>query len=873
MTTYFVATDGNNSTGNGSRETPWKSINKAVREASPGDEIIVRAGTYNEAVSIGKSGTAGNYLTIRSEDYGTAKIVPPANSAGITIDGNYVKVIGFEVSGSDLTGIRGSGVHHVEVLHNVVHDNVNDGIFLGRGDYWLIEGNVVYGNAAAGGSSGIHLKAAYNITGNNTDTNFRIIVRDNAAYGNERQWGAMTDGNGIILDDFNNTQVPELPPYTKTTLVAGNIAYANTGRGIQVAWSDHATIRDNVAFHNNADARSGLWRGELSNMGTSHTTWVGNVAVSNSVGADNPAIANVSFVDMPPNTNVIWTGNLTFNGTVGFQSVYTNNGNIRPTAAQNQLGVDPHLTAGAVVGMGSQVTTPPDGMFYNDPDPDDPDPQIVYNLIGGTSGNDVLIGGAGHDSIVGAQGHDSLVGNGGHDILVGGNGIDTLVGGDGNDTFVYGHHSTANNGDVIADFANGDVIDLSGMDANIWPAAPGNQDFAFIGANAFSGTAGELRYAGGVLSGDVNGDGTRDFFITIANNYALGVSDMLGVELGNTDPDDPDDPGDPGGGYSMLGGTPGNDVLIGGAGRDSIVGAGGHDSLVGNGGDDILIGGNGIDTLVGGAGKDTFVYGHHSTANNGDVIADFANGDVIDLSGMDANIWPAAPGNQDFAFIGANAFSGTAGELRYAGGVLSGDVNGDGTRDFFITIANNYALGVGDMLGVELGSADPGDPDEPDEPGDPGGGYRMLGGTSGNDVLIGGAGRDSIIGANGHDSLVGNGGDDILIGGNGIDTLVGGAGKDTFVYGHHSTANNGDVIADFANGDVIDLSGMDANIWPAAPGNQDFAFIGANAFSGTAGELRYAGGVLSGDVNGDGNRDFFITIANNYALDAADLIL
>lgn len=176
MTTYFVATDGNNNTGNGSSETPWKSINWAVRNAGPGDEIIVRGGTYNEAVTIAKSGTAGNYLTIRSEEYGTAKIVPPANSAGITIDANYVKVIGFDVGGSDLSGIRGSGVHHVEVLHNIVHDNVADGIFLGRGDYWLVEGNVVYGNAAAGGSSGIHLKAAYNITGNTTDTDYRIVV-------------------------------------------------------------------------------------------------------------------------------------------------------------------------------------------------------------------------------------------------------------------------------------------------------------------------------------------------------------------------------------------------------------------------------------------------------------------------------------------------------------------------------------------------------------------------------------------------------------------------------------------------------------------------------------------------------------------------
>ena len=50
-----------------------------------------------------------------------------------------------------------------------------------------------------------------------------------------------------------------------------------------------------------------------------------------------------------------------------------------------------------------------------------------------------------------------------------------------------------------------DVLNLAGIDAN--SAAAGNQAFDYVGGAAFSG-AGDLRYAGGVLSGDVNGDGT-----------------------------------------------------------------------------------------------------------------------------------------------------------------------------------------------------------------------------------------------------------------------------------------------------------------------------------------------------------------------------
>lgn len=514
MTTLYVSTDGNNSSGNGSAGKPWRSINYAVREAEPGDEIVVRAGLYNESVIVSKNGSPGNYITVRSEYPGGAEIVPPAGKPGVHVNADYIRIEGFDISGSTTAGLTATGDHHIEVVNNIVHDNVSNGIFLGEGDYWLVEGNLVYGNAASGGSSGIHLKAAHNVTGSTYDADFRIVVRDNVAYENLRQFGATTDGNGIILDDFTNTQRPELGAYWYRTLVEDNITYSNSGRGIQVAWSDHATIRDNIAFHNNSDGRSGLWRGELSNMGSSDTTWIRNVAVSNAVGADNPAIANVTFAGDPVNTDVQWSDNTTFNGTPGLHSIYTNRGNSRPGANNNDLGVDPGLTLSGVHESGRDLVDFP----Y--------DPELTWRAIGGTSGADQLVGSAGHDSISGGGGADHLTGGGGHDVLVGGNGIDTLVGGAGDDAFVYRNHSTAKNGDVIADFADGDFIDLVGIDANTRSATT-DQSFTFIGAAGFSGTPAQLRYANGVVSGDVNGDGVRDFFITIANGYDLQASDFL----------------------------------------------------------------------------------------------------------------------------------------------------------------------------------------------------------------------------------------------------------------------------------------------------------------------------------------------------------
>ena len=78
------------------------------------------------------------------------------------------------------------------------------------------------------------------------------------------------------------------------------------------------------------------------------------------------------------------------------------------------------------------------------------------------------------------------------------------------------------------------------------------------------------------------------------------------------------------------------------------------------------------------------------------------------------------------------------------------------------------------------------------------------------------------------------------------------------------------MIADFERGDTIDLSRIDASA--AANGDQAFAYIGAKAFSGTAGELHYVKGVLSGDIDGDGRADFSIEVEVP-ALSTADLIL
>ena len=148
--------------------------------------------------------------------------------------------------------------------------------------------------------------------------------------------------------------------------------------------------------------------------------------------------------------------------------------------------------------------------------------------------NLTLTGSANVDAI-GNSLANSLTGNAGNNILAGGLGGDSLAGGSGNDTYLYRTtaDSTAANQDAVSGFSAGDRIDLAQIDADASSAAT-NEAFTFIGNNAFSNTAGELRAVNNgsgnwTILADTNGDGNADLAIalTTANpTYIITTTDF-----------------------------------------------------------------------------------------------------------------------------------------------------------------------------------------------------------------------------------------------------------------------------------------------------------------------------------------------------------
>ncbi|HLY05398.1 MAG TPA: DUF1565 domain-containing protein [Rhizomicrobium sp.] len=102
--TYYVATNGSD-TNDGSKGSPWATVQHAAEVVAAGDTVLVRGGVYNEYVGFTKSGDARNgYITFANYPGETATIdgtglgIPGRQFGLFTLkDVSYVIVEGFEL--------------------------------------------------------------------------------------------------------------------------------------------------------------------------------------------------------------------------------------------------------------------------------------------------------------------------------------------------------------------------------------------------------------------------------------------------------------------------------------------------------------------------------------------------------------------------------------------------------------------------------------------------------------------------------------------------------------------------------------------------------------------------------------------------------
>jgi hypothetical protein len=279
MTTYFVSSIvGSDNNAGTSASAPLASLQAAANVVKPGDTVQVMNGTYTApaygvALQITTSGTASAPITFEAAPGQTPVIDSSGGWNAIDIQASYIVVSGFTVVGgaanynlqSALAGygtgnanLDGNGIvvntsisiplpNHITIENNSVSNEPGGGIGIDGADYVQILNNVVHNNAnwSAYGTSGITINSSVNL---DTDPGPHDIVSGNLVYDNAQLVpssgvGAITDGEGIILDSNQN--------YTSEILVQNNIVYNNGSSGVESFLTDGAVITGNTVYGNN----------------------------------------------------------------------------------------------------------------------------------------------------------------------------------------------------------------------------------------------------------------------------------------------------------------------------------------------------------------------------------------------------------------------------------------------------------------------------------------------------------------------------------------------------------------------------------------------------------------------------------------------
>jgi hypothetical protein len=276
----YVSPTGND-TNNGSFSRPWATIQHADAVAKPGDTIIVLNGTYRGNVVLASSGTSGEPITYKAQNKWGAKLVGTGSGAGSTVigvNGGYIVIQNFDVTGSNANGIilaySGSIASHNQAIGNYVHDMVvpcnsdsGTAIETGGGDNYngishndmignLIVNITPYGGCPGGHqASGLFAETPYSVIADN------IVI--NAGYGIQ-SWHAAS--NVAIV---GNTLVNNL---RSITVGAGDSPYGRT--------NDYSLVQHNIVYNSSTTAIAETGKTGPHNKYIDNLVYGGDISIS-----------------------------------------------------------------------------------------------------------------------------------------------------------------------------------------------------------------------------------------------------------------------------------------------------------------------------------------------------------------------------------------------------------------------------------------------------------------------------------------------------------------------------------------------------------------------------------------------------------------
>ena len=362
---FYVSAQGSDKADGRTEATAFQTIKKGVAAAEAGDTVLVMDGTYplGGGVSFSKSGTPTKWITLKASP-GATPLVEFASWSGFAVKKGaaFVEINGLEIVGNarnvtleeatengraekpdgkfngSAISIEGKTLdekgatvkdekehrdrpdrpHHIRIIGCNIHDAGGAGIAGILADYVTIEGNTVNDCAARSryAHSGITLYWAWNF---DASTQHRNFLRNNVAARNRTmvawlpRWETdptkahLSDGNGIIVDDFIQHQ-PGGPgePNVGRTLVQNNLSHHSGGGGIHIFASDRVDVVNNTTFAN-------CQTPEID-YGDMDTSWAKDCHVMNNIVVASPGKTehrNRSRENKPEPSNV-WEHNVLF---------------------------------------------------------------------------------------------------------------------------------------------------------------------------------------------------------------------------------------------------------------------------------------------------------------------------------------------------------------------------------------------------------------------------------------------------------------------------------------------------------------------------------------------------------------------------------
>lgn len=279
--TMFVATTGNDSTGDGSIGNPYLTITNGLTKLSAGDTLFIRGGNYHEKLDLATDGASNSVITVSGYSNETVRldgeyVLPTCAGCSLFyVSGDWITVTNLTITRSAHVGLRLLGTFDT-ATYVTSCSNKEQAILVGggdsspsvRGSYCTVEYCSAWWNAA------------------------------------DNEWGAL---------GANWPSTISAARHPNNTTLRHNRSWSNWGEGISTFNSDNITIEDNESWDN--------WSNNYYISDTAQTLVQRNLSYFTSSMPTNGSKMGICMADEqqnPYSSNNVVINNMSFNGNRNF---------------------------------------------------------------------------------------------------------------------------------------------------------------------------------------------------------------------------------------------------------------------------------------------------------------------------------------------------------------------------------------------------------------------------------------------------------------------------------------------------------------------------------------------------------------------------